>query len=150
MEQLANELLAPARHPRYFQNVVVAGADRVWAVDLAEMQEWKDSNDGERYILCCVDVFSRYAWARPLKNKTAAETLAAFKLILEEAGRKPDRVWSDQGGEFAKLKSTGVKQYSTYGEAKAATAEAFVKTLKHRLWHHFLTKQTRRWVGAAG
>ena len=146
MEDFAREMMAPARKPKQYGRIVVGGADRVWAADLADMQEWAKDNDGNRYILVVVDVFSRYAWAQPQKGKTAAETLAAFKEIVKQAGRRPDKVLSDDGGEFSKLKELGVTRYSIYGQSKAAPAEALIKTLKHEIWFRFLKSQNRKWV----
>ena len=56
-------------------------------------------NDGYRYLLVCIDVFSKYAWVVPLKNKTGPTLVEAFKTILA-SGRKLEKIMTDQGTEF--------------------------------------------------
>jgi len=57
--------------------------------DLAEMQEWNKKNKGFCYMLNVIDVFSKFAWSIPLKDKTGKITLDAFKLIVNLSKRKP-------------------------------------------------------------
>ena len=74
------------------------------------MQEWKNQNEGYRYILNIVDCFSRYAWSIPLKDKKAETVLNAFKTI----SRKPKHIWVDEGKEFYNKKmDEWLKEYST-------------------------------------
>ncbi len=67
---------------------------------LVDMREWADDNDGYKYMLNAVDVFSRYAFSRPLKTKTAIDTFAAFIDMIEVSGRQPKALWVDEGKEF--------------------------------------------------
>ena len=67
---------------------------------MVEMQEWSEENKGFRYILNVVDVFSKYAWSIPLKDKTGKTVLDAFKQIVESSKRHPKHIWVDQGKEF--------------------------------------------------
>ena len=76
--------------------VIVGGIDQQWQMDLADMQSMQKFNDGYRYILVCIDVFSKYAWVVPLKNKTGPTLVEAFKVILT-SGRKPEKIMTDQG-----------------------------------------------------
>ena len=64
------------------------------------MQEWSKDNKGYRYMLNVVDVFSKYAWSIPLKDKTGKTTLDAFKQIVKTSNRKPKHIWVDKGKEF--------------------------------------------------
>jgi hypothetical protein len=124
----------------------------ILSVDLADMQEWADKNDGYKYILTAIDIHSRYAWAVALKSKEAKEVLDAIESVYEDAGEKSKFIWSDQGKEFinkianAYYKKHGIKQYSTFGEHKAAIIERFNRTLKTNMWKYFTAKNTRRWV----
>ena len=68
-------------------------------MDLADMQSHAKENDGYRYLLVCIDVFSKYVWVIPLKNKTGPALVTAFKEILE-SGRKPQKIQTDEGTEF--------------------------------------------------
>ena len=56
-------------------------------------------NDGYKYILCIIDIFSKYAWCVPLKTK-GVTVLNAIKNVIERSGRSPDKFWSDRGSEF--------------------------------------------------
>ena len=79
----------------------MGGIDEQWQMDLADMQSLKQYNDGYRYLLVCIDVFSKYAWIVPIKSKTAPALVEAFKVILS-SGRKPHKIMTDQGTEFFK------------------------------------------------
>ena len=151
MEQYAKELMKKATKPKEYAQVVTQGNDDIFAIDLAEMGEWGDSNSGYKMILVVVDCFSRYMWALPLRTKKADETWNAIAPILEE--HKPRKLWCDQGGEFynkvwdSHLKKLGIVRYSTYGEHKASIAERAIRTLKTKLWYHFIKDNTRNWMG---
>ena len=75
------------------------GIDEQRQMDLADMQSMQKFNDGYRYLLVCIDVFSKYAWVVPLKNKTGLSLVEGFKTILA-SGRKPEKMITDQGTEF--------------------------------------------------
>ena len=73
--------------------------DNIWGVDLADMQSLSKYNKGIKYLLCAIDLFSKYAWVIPLKDKKGTTIVNAFqKIILEE--RKSNKIWVDQGNEF--------------------------------------------------
>ena len=73
--------------------------DSLWEADLAFVQDVAKENDGVNYLLVVIDVFSKYVWVRPMKNKTAHSLLEAFDSILSE-GRKPEKLRTDKGTEF--------------------------------------------------
>ena len=118
--------------------------DEVWQMDLIEMPNISESNDGARYILVAIDVFSKYAFAKPMPNKSGPVVMQTFQDILRESGRKPTKIHTDMGKEFIYgpfqdyLKSIGVVFFTTFSETKAAVVERFNKTLKSRL-HKFFT-----------
>ncbi len=78
---------------------IVGGIDEEWQMDLADMQSLKHYNDGYRYLLVCIDVFSKYAWIVPIKSKTGPALVEAFKVMLS-SGRKPNKIMTDQGTAF--------------------------------------------------
>lgn len=103
-------------------------------------------------MLNVVDVFSKYAWSIPLKDKTASTVLDAFKRIAKESGRKPNYIWVDEGKEFynkdmtAWLNENNIVRYSTHGEHKSAVVERFNRTLKTNMWRRFTAENTRNWI----
>jgi len=117
----------------------------IWAGDLVEFQDpiiIKD-NDGYKYILFVVDLYSRYAFGRAMKNKTSIETLTAFKQMFVESGAKPKKLWVDKGREFMGdvgkyLKEQKIEAYSTYGENKSMVVERFNRTMKNNMYKMFL------------
>ena len=92
--------------------------DNIWAVYLADMQSLRKYKKGIKYLLCAVDLLSKYAWVVPLKGKRGICIVNAFqKLISKEI--KPNKIWVDQGGEFYNnllkrcLKRNNIEMYST-------------------------------------
>ena len=108
-------------------------------------------NDGYRYLLVCIDVFSKYAWLVPLKNKTGPSLVEALKIILT-SGCKPEKIITDQGTEFfnkhfkALLKDEDIELYNTYNETKSSIVECLIRTLKTRMWRYFTAKKTMRHI----
>ena len=110
--------------------------DNIWGVDLADMQLISKYNKGIRYLLCAIDLFSKYAFVVPLKDKKGVTITSAFQSILDKSNRKPNKIWVDQGSEFYNnnfkkwLRDNDVTMYSTHNEGKSVVAERFIKTLK--------------------
>ena len=141
---------AARRH--YKRNrVIVGGIDELWQMDLADMQAIATDNDGYRYLLVCIDVFSKFVWVIPLKTKTGPALVTAFKKILE-SGRKPQKIQTDQGTEFFNkhfkdlMKEEEIQLYNTYNETKASVVERVIRTLKTRMWRYFTAKKTMRYI----
>ena len=57
-------------------------------------------NKGFRFLLCVIDIFSKYAWVVPLKDKKGVSIVDAFQKILDDSNRKPNKIWVDKGSEF--------------------------------------------------
>ena len=150
MKQDTYTLHKPARRNYRRNRVIVGGIDELWQMDLADMQSIAD-NDGYRYLLVCIDVFSKYVWVIPLKDKTGPALVTAFKVILR-SGRKPQKIQTDQGTEFfnkhfkALMKEEEIQLYNTYNETKASVVERVIRTLKTRMWRYFTAKKTMRYI----
>jgi hypothetical protein len=149
---IAGELHKPVIKHFVRRKVVVNGVDEIWSVDIVDMQKFADDNDGYKYILNVIDCFSKYAWAVPLKSKTTHEVLEALKKIIKDSGRKPEKIWSDAGGEFVSkevkswLKENNITLYHTYSENKSSIVERFNRTLKTKMWVLFTENQDRRYI----
>ena len=73
----------PIRKKILRRKTVVAGIDTQWQADLADLSKLSKSNDKYRYLLCNIDVFSKYAWVVPIKDKTGKTLVIAFKSVLK-------------------------------------------------------------------
>ena len=101
------------------------------------MQLLSKFNKGFRFLLCVIDIFSKYAWVVPLKDKKGISIVNAFQKIINDSKRKPDKIWVDKGSElynnsFKKwLQDNDIVMYSTNNKGKYVVAERFVSTLKN-------------------
>ena len=106
------------------------------------MQSLSKKNKGIQYLLCAIDLFSKYAIVVTLKDKKGISITNAFKKIIKQSNRKPNKIWVDQGGEsynrdFKRwLSSNDIIMYSTFNEGKSVVAERFVRTIKNKLYKH--------------
>ena len=104
------------------------------------MQSLSRKNKGIKYILCVIDLYSKYAFVIPLKDKKGISIVNAFNKIIKQSNRKPNKTWVDQGGEFYNhlfqkwLSDNDIIMYSTYNEGKSVVAERFIRTLKNKLY----------------
>ena len=96
-EQLAEELHKPVTKKFKRRKAYARYKDNIWAADLAEMELLSSKNKNVKYFLCVIDVFTKYAWVKPLKHKKGKTILNAFIEIVNESNRKPNDLWVDQG-----------------------------------------------------
>ena len=82
------------------RKVYSAFKDNIWGVDLDDMQLLSKFNNRFRFLLCVIDIFSKYAWVIPLKDKKSISIVTAFKQMLKDSNRKPNKIWVDKGSEF--------------------------------------------------
>ena len=151
--QHAYSLHKPARKTFSRNRTYVSGIDKQWQADLADMQSIANKNGGVRFLLTCIDVFSKYAWVIPVKDKGAKSMLAAMKQLLQIAApRKPARLQTDKGNEFlckpvqTFLRERNIHHFASNSDKKAAVVERFNRTLKTRIWTYFTAKATHRYV----
>ena len=64
------------------------------------MKSLSKFNKGIKYLLCVIELFSKYAFVVPLKDKRGTSIVNAFPSFLNKSGRKPNKIWVDQGSEF--------------------------------------------------
>ena len=139
---LADELHKPIIRKFNKRKVYSQFKDNIWGVDLADMQSLSRKNKGIKYLLCAIDLYSKYAFVIPLKDKKGISIVNAFNKIIKQSNRKPNKLWADQGGEFYNnvfekwLSDNDINMYSTYNEGKSVVAERFIRTLKNKLYKH--------------
>ena len=106
------------------------------------MQLISKYNKGIRYLLCAIDLFSKYAFVVLLNNKKGTTIVNAFQSILDNSKRKPNKIWVDQGSEFYNnhfkkwLKDNNIEMCSAHNEGKSVVAERFIRTLKNKIYKH--------------
>ena len=106
------------------------------------MQLLSRYNKGIRFLLCVIDIFSKYAWVVPLKDKKGVSIVIAFQSILSQSNRKSNKIWVDKGSEFYNasfkkwLQDNYIVMYSTHNEGKSLVAEQFIRTLKSKIYKH--------------
>ena len=136
------------RFPR--NRILVSGIDDQWEADLIDVQTIQSKNNSYKYILTVIDSLSKYAWAIPLKDKSADSMVKAFNSIFKE--RIPRKIRTDRGKEFLcqklqKLfKEKRIIFFTSNNETKAAIVERFNRTLRTKLWKYFTTKNSQRYL----
>jgi transposase InsO family protein len=127
------------------------GIEDLYQADLADMQQLARFNDGYRFILTCVDVFSKRGFALPLKDKRGSSVAIAFDKIFSET--TPLMLQTDRGTEFLNSQVQGIfrkyniKHYwSLNDDIKAACVERFNRTLKTRMFRYLTHHRTNRWI----
>ncbi len=148
--ELANELHKPVRTQFKTRKVIVPGMDYEYQMDLSDVSNIKKLNDNYTFLFTCIDVFSKYAWVIPIRNKTGEEILRAIKIVFKE--RKPSKIQTDKGKEFLNktvkdyLKKENVELFQTHNEAKASVVERFNRSIKEITWKYFTAHNTNRYV----
>ena len=151
MNEETYTLHRPNRKKYKRNQVIVSGIDDTFQADLIDVSNISRFNDDNKFILTCIDVFSKYTWVVPIKRKGAQDVLAAFKTIFQD-GRVPKRLQTDEGNEFmnralrAYLEKLGIKIYILNSEMKAAVVKRLNRTLKEKMWRYFTHTQNYRYI----
>ena len=131
----------------------VSHIDEQWDMDLMDMNAYADENNGIRFVMVAIDIFSRYGWAVPLQNKTSKEVLTGFEtLMMKAAPRKAQRIRTDAGKEFVNgqlarwFDGRNILHSVTRNEVKANYAERFIKTIKMKMVKYFQHRNSLRYV----
>ena len=139
---LSEELHKPKRKNYPRRKIIVNHIDEMFAADLVEMRKFTKLNKGYRYLLTCIDIFSKYSWVIPLKDKRGITIKNALEKIFKQ--RSPKFFWTDRGTEFYNkqvqdlLNENNIKLYSTNNsEIKSAVVERFNRTFKNMIYKKF-------------
>ena len=128
------------------------GINELWQMDLIEMIPYHTINDGNKYILACIDVFSRFVRALPVKSKNGVEISEAIEEIIKESDKPPRNIQTDQGKEFYNVnvqnlfKKYTINHYTVNSQFKAPIIERFIRTLREKLTRWFTYKGNKKWV----
>ena len=139
---LSDELHKPKRKNYIRRKIIVNHIDEIFAADLVEMQKFSKINKGYRYLLTVIDIFSKYAFVIPLKDKEGITIKNFLPKIFNK--RKPKFLWTDNGKEFYNnqvndlLEKNNIKLYSTNNsEIKSSVIERFNRTFKNMMYKKF-------------
>ena len=149
--QRAYTLHKPARKRYNTRPYKTAGIDQQWQADLVEMIPYARENKGYKYLLTVIDLFSRYAWGVPIKDKTGKQVKRAFQEIFAH-GRKPTRLQTDEGREFDNrhvqhlLNVENIRFFTVKSQFKAAVVERLNRTLKAKMWRYFTRMGNYKWL----
>ena len=142
--KLANELHKSVIRKFKKREVYSSFRDNIWGVDLADLQSLSKYNRRIKYLLCVIDLFSKYAWVVSIKDKKGTCIVNAFKKIISKK-RKPNKIWVDQVSEFYStpfkeyLKLNNIEMYSTYNEGISVVVQRFIRTLRNKIFKHMTT-----------
>ena len=131
--------------------IVVPGIKYQYQADLADVSQVHRSNGGTRYLLTCIDVFSKYAWAVPLKSKESTAVTNAFKVVLADGA--PRCLQTDKGREFLGrpfqelLRRNSIRFYTaTNPDIKCSVVERFNRTLRARIARYQTHRDTDKFI----
>ena len=130
--KLADEFHKPVIKKFNKRKVYSQFKDDIWGVDLADTRLLSKQNKDIKYLLCAIDLFSKYAFVVPLKDKKGIIIINAFNKIIKQSNRKPNKIWVDQGGEFYNnvfkrwLSNNGMIMYSAFNEGKSSIIPSII------------------------
>ena len=156
VKKILSNLDAYTLHKEYKQLTTnpnyVNHARQQFQADIAYVDHLTRYNDGFKYLLVCIDSFTKFAFVRPLKDKTGMTTLNAFQSILKQANQKPKILLVDKGTEFLNqaflnfCRQSGIKLINNYTSIHAPIAERFIRTLKRIMVTYMTAKNTNRYI----
>lgn len=149
--QIVREIFKPARKKFPRRHVEVRGIDETFQADLIEFLPYARENDGHRYALTCIDIFSKFGFIEILKSKSAQNVSDAMRRIFETTGRVCKNMHTDQGSEFKGafkqlMQEYSVNHYHTQSHLHASIVERFNKTIKIQLFKELHYHGSVRWI----
>lgn len=155
--QVVREIHSYARKNFQRRKYVMRGICETFQADLIEMQPYKRENGGHRYILIVIDVFSKMAYAEPLKNKTGLVVTKAMDSIFRKVNQHNpyhhiQNLHTDEGREFYNssmkqlLEKFKINHYSTFSIMKASIVERLIRTIKRQLYMQFSLQGNYKWI----
>ena len=144
--------IAKKKFPR--RHIIVHFPFQIFMGDLIEYQsnDYKYANQSHKFILVLIDVFTKKAYARPVRRKNKFDVSIALESILQELDQFPNTLITDEGLEFynknveSVLDKYAIHHYSIKTKTKASVVERFIRTLKGRLEKYFVKNKTKRWI----
>ena len=127
--------------------------NEIWSIDLADMIDYKISNNkGYRYIFIIIDIYSKYLWCRPSKNKYSQTITNEISNSLTTSKRKPLKIESDRGTELFNsifqnfLKDKNIHHYSRFTDKGPSIADSVIRIIRHLLKKPVFEKGRADWL----
>ena len=149
MEDLSNELNRPTIQKFERKKVIVNHINEIHNTDLVDMSQYSKMNRGYKYIFTNIDVFSKIAYAFPLKSKKIQDIKPFFERILKK--NKPKFIWSDKEPAFFSkemqqiFRNSNVKIYHTNSYLKSVVIKRFNRSLRELMMKHFVKNNNNIW-----
>ena len=142
------------RKPHKYSPIYVYKRRELFQADLVSFTnpQYVEANEGFKYLLTVIDVFSKYAWGFPLRDKTCESSMSSFAELLSRCGEKPQKLQTDRGSEFVcgkfkkYLKSQNIHHYLSYSDRKCPVVERFNLTIQQILYKILDKKQSFKWI----
>jgi hypothetical protein len=134
------------------RKIVVHYPGQILQMDLVDMIKFSRQNSHYKYIINCIDLFSKKLWSKPIKFKTGKAVTDAIKSMFAEMEYPPQTIIFDEGKEFLNkqidrlFESYNIHSYSILTSKKAGAVERVNRTIKSIMWRYFTEKKTKRWV----
>lgn len=150
-KQIVKEIHRYARQNFERRKYSMRGIADTLQADLADMQQFKQENHGYRFILIVIDVFSKIAYAEPLKDKTGKSVTEAMEIILKQVGQRVRNMQTDFGTDFYNTNMKrlfakyNINHYSTYTVKKSSIVERVIRTIKEKLFRQFSLQGSYKW-----
>ncbi len=134
------------------RKIIVKYPGQILQMDLVDMIKYSGQNSHYKYIINCIDLFSKKLWSKPIKHKTGREVTNAIKSMFSEMEYPPQTIVFDEGKEFLNkdvnrlFAKFNIHSYSILTSKKAGAVERVNRTIKSIMWRYFTDKKTKRWV----
>ena len=145
---LTKELTRPITRKFKRRSVITTYINDIWGADLLDVSTMSKQNNNCKFLLIIVDIYSRYAYAIPLKNKSGEEVLQGFSSI----NTTPKNLWVDEGKEFYNTevknycKENNINMYHTSTGLKSVFAERFNRTLRDLIFNYLHSNDIKNYV----
>lgn len=151
-QQIIKEIHRNARQNFERRKYTMRGIANTLQADLADMQWLAEDNDGYRYFLIAIDIFSKKAYAEPLKDKKKESVVVAMEKIFRQVGKQIQHLHTDKGTEFYNrlmtellVKYNNINHYSTKTGKKASIVERLIRTIKRKLYMEMHFQSSWQW-----
>ena len=152
--QVEVQLLKQTKAPRNGGHLTALYPNEIWQLDIFIFNKFKYNNKNNQYILAAVDIFTRYAYAVPMKSKDSSDVVNALKIMFKQAREKPILIMSDNDASFLSdecqnflQKENIILEPNVLGDHNAlGIIDNFARRIKGILGKFMLKNKTNDWI----